>query len=94
VLASNLVYGRTIVDGRTGVLFRSAEEFSAQMIRLVTDRPFARSLAREAHRYVSEHRLIHQHVAKWASVYREWHARRDELLSRGVTAKKQLQTHP
>jgi glycosyltransferase involved in cell wall biosynthesis len=94
VLASNLVYGRTIVDGRTGVLFRSAEEFSAQMIRLVTDRPFARSLAREAHRYVGEHRLMHQHVAKWATVYREWHARRDELLSRGAAAKKQLQPHP
>jgi glycosyltransferase involved in cell wall biosynthesis len=93
VLASNLVYARTIVDVRTGVLFRSAEEFSAQMIRLVTDRPFARTLAREAHRYVSEHRLMHQHVAKWASVYREWHARRDEL-SRGATAKKQLQPHP
>ena len=94
VLASNLVYGRTIVDGTTGALFRSAEEFSAQMIRLVTDRPYARRLAGEAHRYVSEHRLMRQHVAKWATVYTDWHARREELLSRNLTSKRPLQTLP
>ena len=94
VLASDLVYGRTIVDGVTGALFRSAAEFSAQMIRLVTDRRFARSLAREAHRYVSEHRLMHQHVAKWATTYLGWHARRAHLLSSSSMSKKKLPTPP
>jgi glycosyltransferase involved in cell wall biosynthesis len=82
VLASELVYGQTIEDSQTGLLFRNADEFSAAMIRLVTDPTFARTLATNAHRYVAGHRLIHQHVGKWESTYRQWHARRGELLKR------------
>ena len=82
VLASDLVYGRTIRDGETGLVFRSAEEFATQLTRLVIDRSQARRIADAAYRYVKENRLIDQHAARWASVYQAWHARREELLTR------------
>jgi len=82
VLASDLVYGRTIRDGETGLVFRNADEFVSGLERLVSDRPFAQRLARAAHAYVSENRLVDQHARRWAAVYKDWHARRDELLRR------------
>ena len=82
VLGSDLVYGRTISDGETGLVFRSAEEFASQLTRLVGDRPFQRRIADAAYRYVKSNRLIDQHAARWASVYKGWHARRAELLRR------------
>ena len=82
VLASDLVYGRTIRDGETGLVFRNAEEFASQLTRLVVDRPLARRIADAAYRYVKANRLIDQHAARWASVYEGWHARREELLNR------------
>ncbi|TMH38019.1 MAG: glycosyltransferase family 4 protein [Betaproteobacteria bacterium] len=82
VVASDLVYGRTLRHEETGLIFRSPEEFASGLTRLVTDRPFAQRIAREAHRYVAENRLIDQHAARWASTYKIWHARREELLHR------------
>ena len=86
VLASRVVYGRTVEEGKTGLLFGNAEEFKMQLTRLVADRPLARNLASEAHRYVREHRLMDQHVSAWESVYKRWHAGRDELLNSGGNA--------
>jgi glycosyltransferase involved in cell wall biosynthesis len=87
VLASNIAYERTIVDGETGLLFRNGEEFASQLRRLVTDKAFALRIAKAAHSYVEENRVIDQHAAKWASTYLDWHARCERLLARsGVAA--------
>jgi glycosyltransferase involved in cell wall biosynthesis len=82
VIASNIVYGRTIIDGESGLLFRNSEEFASQLRRLVTDKTFALRVAKAAHTYVKENRVIDQHAAKWASTYLDWHARREQLLAR------------
>src|SRR5207253_1585261 len=82
-------YNRAIADpAARGIeietwIVGDAQEFSAQLIRLITDRPFARSLAREAHSYVNGHRRIDQHVSTWEAVYKRWHAKRGELLGAG-----------
>ncbi|SRR6266567_5488414 len=81
VLASKMVYARTIDHGRNGLLFGSADDFGVQLTRLVTEQPLAHGIAREAHRYVSKHRLIDQHVSAWESVYKKWHVERERLLS-------------
>jgi hypothetical protein len=82
VLASNIVYGRTIIDGECGLLFRNGEEFASQLRRLVTDKALALRVAKSAHTYVKDNRVIDQHAAKWASTYLVWHARREQLLAR------------
>jgi glycosyltransferase involved in cell wall biosynthesis len=87
VIASDIVYERTIVDGETGLLFANGEEFASQLRRLVTDKALAGRMAKAAHSYVEENRVIGQHAAKWASTYSDWHARRGQLLARtGVAA--------
>lgn len=80
VVASKVVYARTIAAGKTGLLFTDSDEFGAQLTRLVTDRPFAREIARAAYRYVAEHRVIDQHASTWESTYKRWHSERDKLL--------------
>jgi glycosyltransferase involved in cell wall biosynthesis len=86
VLASEIVYGRTIVDGETGLLFRNGDEFAAQLLRLVTDSALAARTATAAHAYVKENRVIDRHAAEWASTYLDWHARREALLARSRVA--------
>ena len=81
VLASNIGFERTIVDGETGLLFANGEEFASQLQRLVSDKALARRMAKAAHRYVEENRVIGQHTAKWASTYSDWHARGGQLLA-------------
>jgi glycosyltransferase involved in cell wall biosynthesis len=75
VLASRLVYGKTIIDGQTGLLFSDAQEFYAQLTRLITDRSLARHIAVQAHEYVRKNRLIDQHAHRWLSTYQAWRNR-------------------
>ena len=86
VLASNIAFERTIVDGETGLLFANGEEFASQLQRLVSDKALARRMAKAAHSYVEENRVIGQHAAKWASTYSDWHARGGQLLARSSIA--------
>jgi len=82
VVASHTAYGGTIKNEESGLLFRDAEEFAGQLKRLVIARSLAGDLARSAHRYVLQNRMIDQHVSKWAAAYQGWYARRSELLKR------------
>jgi glycosyltransferase involved in cell wall biosynthesis len=81
VLASETVYGRTIQNGKNGLVFPEGEDFCVKLQQLITDRPFADRLARAAHRYVREKRLYDLHVSDWSSVYTGWYDRRKELLA-------------
>jgi glycosyltransferase involved in cell wall biosynthesis len=84
VVASNNVYGRTIKDDSTGLLFHNTAEFSRQLTRLVVDRSTADRIARAAHMYVRANRLIEQHASRWASTYSDWYDRRNHLLSQAL----------
>ena len=78
-LASPTVYERTLVDGCTGCIYRSPEEFSAKLARLIEDAPYRQAIARAGYGYVKEHRLISQHYRERMAAYRWMVAHRAEL---------------
>ncbi len=60
-LASPTVYGATLLDGETGLLFDSPEEFETKLNLLLDDHVLRLRLAANAYRYVAQHRLLSQH---------------------------------
>lgn len=79
VLASPTVYERTVVDGCTGCIYRSAEEFEAKLVRLIEDGRYRHAIAAAAYQYVKENRLMSQHYLERAKVYKDLLAHKDEL---------------
>jgi SAM-dependent methyltransferase len=78
-LASSVVYGDSVEDGRTGLLFRDPAEFHAGLLRLVAMPDLARDLGDAARRYVADHRMLAYQVAPRIAWYRSLWARRDAL---------------
>jgi SAM-dependent methyltransferase len=78
-LASTVVYGNSVEDGRTGLLFRDPVEFQARLLRLVAMPELARNLGDAARRYVAENRMLAYQVAPRIAWYRSLWARRDML---------------
>ncbi len=83
-MASNIVYSNAVKNGETGILFSNADEFANGLTESVRSQELAERLSRNAHRYVSENRLIEQHVEKWEETYLSWVSNRDKLL-RNIT---------
>ena len=79
VLASPTVYERTVVDGCTGCIYRSPEEFSAKLTKLIEDKAWRHAIAHAAYAYVKENRLLSQHYHERLAAYREMVAHRAEL---------------
>ncbi|MDR3529732.1 MAG: methyltransferase domain-containing protein [Rhodopila sp.] len=80
-LASTVVYGNSIDDGRTGLLFRDPVEFHARLLRLVAMPDLARDLGNAARQYVSDERMLAYQVAPRIAWYRLLWARRDALTA-------------
>jgi len=80
-LASPVVYGTSIEDGRTGLLFRDAEQLRDRLLRLLSMPDLARALADAARAYVVAHRMLAYQVAPRIAWYRSLWARRDELTA-------------
>ncbi len=78
-LASNVVYGDSIDDGRTGLLFRDPIEFQARLLRLIAMPELARSLADAARQYVAQERMLAYQVAARIGWYRSLWNRRGDL---------------
>jgi SAM-dependent methyltransferase len=78
-LASPVVYDKTIVDGRTGLLFRDTSELQQRLARLVADPDFGRALGDAARAYVEKHRMLAYQTARRVAWYRALWARRAEL---------------
>ncbi len=78
-LASTVVYGDSIEDGRTGLLFRDPTEFHARLLRVVAMPELAQDLADAARRYVAEHRMLAYQVAPRIAWYRSLWSRREAL---------------
>jgi SAM-dependent methyltransferase len=78
-LASSVVYGNSIEDGRTGLLFRDPVEFHARLLRLLAMPELARDLGDAARRYVADERMLAYQVAPRIAWYRSLWARRDAL---------------
>ncbi|MFB2973612.1 methyltransferase domain-containing protein [Aerosakkonema sp. BLCC-F183] len=76
VLASPTVYEVSIVEGETGLIYRSVEEFEAKLRQLIADTSWRHKLAANAYEWVRENRLLSQHYRQ----RRDWYLQmRDEL---------------
>jgi glycosyltransferase involved in cell wall biosynthesis len=69
-LASHVVYGDSIEDGRTGLLFRDGEELRARLLRLIAMPDTARRLGDTARAYVAAERMLAYQVAPRIAWYR------------------------
>ncbi len=78
-LASPVVYGGSIIDGQTGVLFRDGQELEQRLSRLVANPDIARGIGDSARSFVAKHRMLAYQVAQRSQWYHSLWARRDEL---------------
>jgi glycosyltransferase involved in cell wall biosynthesis len=60
-LASPVVYADTIVDGETGLIYRSPDDFADKLEELILDATLRQTLADRAYAWVAENRLLSQH---------------------------------
>jgi trans-aconitate methyltransferase/glycosyltransferase involved in cell wall biosynthesis len=87
-LASTVVYGNSVEDGRTGLLFGDPVEFEARLARLVAMPELARDLGDAARRYVAGTRMLAYQVAPRIAWYRSLWARRS-VLHQALEARSQ-----
>jgi glycosyltransferase involved in cell wall biosynthesis len=80
-LASSVVYGDSVVEGETGLLFRDADELRTRLLRLLAMPELAQEIGDNARRYVAEHRMLADQVAPRVAWYRSLWARREELYA-------------
>ncbi|BBK31989.1 glycosyltransferase involved in cell wall biosynthesis [Stella humosa] len=79
VLANPVVYGPSIVDGVTGMLFTTPEEFEAKLALLVENGALRQRLAANAHHYVRSQRMQkNQFRSRW-QWYQSLLDRKEEL---------------
>lgn len=81
-LASPTVYARTLRDGVTGMIFRTAEEFGERLRALIADPMRRRALAAAAWDYVRRERMLSSQIGRRLAWYRELCSRREELTRR------------
>ncbi len=78
-LASHVVYGDSLQDGRTGLLFRDADELRARLLRLIAMPDMALRLGETARAYVAAERMLAYQVAPRLAWYRSLWDRREAL---------------
>jgi glycosyltransferase involved in cell wall biosynthesis len=78
-LASTVVYGDSIEEGRTGLLFRDPTEFRLGLLRLIAMPELARDLGDAARQYVANYRMLAYQVAPRIGWYRSLWVRRSAL---------------
>ena len=85
-LASNVVYGDTIQNGKTGLIFRDAMELRAGLLRLLAYPEATRKIADAARAYVARERMLAYQVTARTEWYRSLWERRDALNAGPETA--------
>ena len=76
VLASPTVYEKSIIAGKTGLIYRSTKDFEDQLNTLITNTQKRQKIANNAYQWVRENRLLSQHYRQ----RRDWYLQmRDEL---------------
>ena len=78
-LASPVVYGGSIRNWDTGVIFATPDEFARSLARLIDDDAVRLKLSQQAYRYVAEERQLAAQLAARERWYRSLAARRHEL---------------
>ncbi|HQU11654.1 MAG TPA: methyltransferase domain-containing protein [Acidiphilium sp.] len=78
-LASTVVYGASLRDGETGLLFTSPDHLRMQLLRLLAYPEAARRLADAARAEIAANRMLAYQVRARTDWYRSLWARREEL---------------
>ena len=78
-LASRVVYAGSIEDGRTGLLFATAEELRQRLARLVADPEAGLRIATAARAEITANRMLAYQTAERIAWYRDLWRRRGEL---------------
>jgi SAM-dependent methyltransferase len=78
-VASRVVYGATIKDRETGLIFSDATELRAQLLRILAYPEAGRRIADAARSYVAGERMMAYQVAERTAWYRSLWERRDAL---------------
>ena len=81
VLASQVVYGKVVEDGRTGMLFADAAQLRACLLRLLAYPEAARQMAEAARHYVAQERMLAYQIGQRDAWYRSLWQRRDMLTA-------------
>ena len=79
VLASPVVYEKTLRDGETGFIFHDTKEFADKLRVLIDNADKRREMATAAYEYVKHNRLLSQHYEERLDWYLELIARLPEL---------------
>ena len=88
VLASPVVYAKSIEEGRTGFIYRDDREFVTKLNMLIKNRNLRRMVSETAYDYVRRERLMSQHYMERLEWYRELLSRLPELTA---AASKRIQ---
>jgi len=78
-LASDVVYGATIQNGKTGMIFRDGLELRAGLLRLLAYPEATRGIAEAARAYVARERMLAYQVTARTECYRGLWERREAL---------------
>ena len=74
-LASPTVYEKSIIEGETGLIYRSVADFEVKLNSLITDTQMRQQIAANGYKWVRENRLLSQHYRQ----RRDWYLQmRDE----------------
>lgn len=79
VLASSVVYPKTVKDGVTGLIYHDKKEFAQKLQLLIENRVKRYEIATAAYDYVKNNRLLSQHYEERLDWYNELFLRLDEL---------------
>ena len=79
VLASSVVYPKTVKDGETGLIFKDTTEFAQKLKFLIDNKTKRWEIATAAYNYVKNNRMLSQHYEERLDWYFELLAKLDEL---------------
>ena len=79
VLASSVVYPKTVEDGVNGLIYHDKKEFAQKLQLLIENRVKRYEIATAAYDYVKNNRLLSQHYEERLDWYNELFERLDEL---------------
>jgi glycosyltransferase involved in cell wall biosynthesis len=92
-LASPVVYGQSVEDGRTGVIFADAADLSQKLGALLDDPARARAIGMAARRWVAERRMLADQPPARLAWYRDLWSRR-AMLDAALLARMPALTMP
>ncbi len=78
-LASPTVYAASIVEGQTGLIYHSAEDFAAKLNELIINRDLRCRITTQAYEWVKDNRLLCQHFRQRRDWYLQMYNRLPEL---------------